>query len=237
MTDTRTETPTATPSAPAPTAPEVLRDAPRDVPDRRRGRFALDAGDAARVATFAALLAALGLPGSIALFGNAVPVTLQTLGVMLAGAVLGAWRGSLAVATFLVLAAAGLPVLAGGRGGLGAFVGPSAGYLVGFLAGAAVVGLLVDRLRRVTFAPVLVACLVGGVAVVYAVGVLVQALVTGVPLPTTAQLSLVFLPGDVLKALAAAAITVGVVRAYPAARPARRPTGADRAVADSHPAS
>lgn len=237
MTDARTETPTATPSAPAPTAPDAPRGAPRDVPDRRRGRFALDAGEAARVATFAALLAALGLPGSIALFGNAVPVTLQTLGVMLAGAVLGAWRGSLAVATFLALAAAGLPVLAGGRGGLGAFVGPSAGYLVGFLAGAAVVGLLVDRLRRVTFAPVLVACLVGGVAVVYAVGVPVQALVTGVPLPTTAQLSLVFLPGDVLKALAAAVITVGVVRAYPAARPARRPTGADRAVADSHPAS
>ncbi len=184
----------------------------------RRGTLALDAGDAARVATFAALIAALGMPGSIALFGSAVPITLQTLGVMLAGAVLGAWRGSLAVATFLALAAAGLPVLAGGRGGLGAFVGPSAGYLLGFLAGAAAVGWLVDRLDRVTFARVLVACLVGGVAVVYAFGVPVQSLVTGVPLATTAQLSLVFLPGDVLKAVAAAAVTVGVVRAYPAAR-------------------
>lgn len=237
MTDARTETPAATPSATAPTAAEALRGALRDVPDRRRGRFALDAGDAARVATFAALLAALGLPGSIALFGNAVPVTLQTLGVMLAGAILGAWRGSLAVATFLALAAAGLPVLAGGRGGLGAFVGPSAGYLVGFLVGAAVVGLLVDRLRRVTFARVLVACVVGGIAVVYAVGIPVQALVTGVPLPTTAQLSLAFLPGDLLKALAAAAITVGVVRAYPAARPVGRTGRVDRAAADGRPAS
>src|SRR5690349_19707549 len=85
----------------------------------RRGPLALDAGDAARVATFAALIAALGMPGSVALFGNAVPITLQTLGVMLAGTILGAWRGALAVATFLALAAAGLPVLAGGRGGLG----------------------------------------------------------------------------------------------------------------------
>jgi biotin transport system substrate-specific component len=198
-----------------------------------RGPLALDAGDAARVATFAALIAALGMPGSVALFGNAVPITLQTLGVMLAGTILGAWRGALAVATFLALAAAGLPVLAGGRGGLGAFVGPSAGYLVGFLVGAAVVGLLVDRLRRVAFVGVLVACLVGGVAVVYAFGVPVQSLVTGVPLATTAQLSLAFVPGDVLKALAAAAITVGVVRAYPAARrsgrSAGRPTAADRA--------
>jgi biotin transport system substrate-specific component len=199
----------------------------------RSGRFALDAADAARVATFAALIAALGMPGSVALFGNAVPITLQTLGVMLAGTILGAWRGALAVATFLALAAAGLPVLAGGRGGLGAFVGPSAGYLVGFLVGAAVVGWLVDRLRRVTFVGVLVACLVGGVAVVYAFGVPVQSLVTGVPLATTAQLSLAFVPGDVLKALAAAAITVGVVRAYPAARrsgrPAGRPAAADPA--------
>jgi biotin transport system substrate-specific component len=202
-------------------SPDTVRPqaAPSAVPSpSRRGGLALDAGDAARVATFAALIAALGLPGSVPLFGNAVPVTLQTLGVMLAGAVLGAWRGSLAVATFLALAAAGLPVLAGGRGGLGAFVGPSAGYLLGFLAGAAAVGWLVDRLGRVTFWRVLVACLVGGVAVVYAFGVPVQSLVTGVPLATTAQLSLVFLPGDVLKAAAAAAVTVGVVRAYPAAR-------------------
>ncbi|MFF2830491.1 biotin transporter BioY [Cellulosimicrobium cellulans] len=196
-----------------------------------RGPLALDAGDAARVATFAALIAALGMPGSIALFGNAVPITLQTLGVMLAGAILGAWRGGLAVATFLALAAAGLPVLAGGRGGLGAFVGPSAGYLVGFLVGAAVVGWLVDRLRRVTFVGVLVACLVGGVAVVYAFGVPVQSLVTGVPLATTAQLSLAFVPGDVLKALAAGAITVGVVRSYPAARRSGRSAGRPAAAA------
>ncbi len=221
MTDAPT---TATPGTPAPATQTTGPGA------GRRGPLALDAGDAARVATFAALIAALGMPGSLALFGNAVPITLQTLGVMLAGTILGAWRGALAVATFLALAAAGLPVLAGGRGGLGAFVGPSAGYLLGFLVGAAVVGWLVDRLRRVTFVGVLVACLVGGIAVVYACGVPVQSVVTGVPLATTAQLSLAFLPGDVLKALAAAAITVGVVRAYPAARRSGRSAGRPMAV-------
>ncbi|PRZ07602.1 biotin transport system substrate-specific component [Isoptericola sp. CG 20/1183] len=183
----------------------------------RSDRRALDAADAARVATFAALIAVLGLPGSLSLFGNAVPITLQTLGVMLAGAVLGARRGALAVLTLLALAAAGLPLLAGGRGGLGVFVGPSAGYLAGFVAGAFVVGLMVERLRRVTFTGVLVAALVGGVGVVYAFGLPVQALVTGVPLPQTAWLSLAFLPGDVLKAVACAGITVAVTRAYPAA--------------------
>ncbi|MCB7136389.1 biotin transporter BioY [Cellulosimicrobium marinum] len=205
------------------TAPRTEpRTEPSTAVPQHRHPLALTTADAARVATVAALVAVLGAPGSIALFGNAVPVTLQTLGVMLAGTLLGAWRGSLAVATFLALAAAGLPVLAGGRGGLAVFAGPSAGYLVGFLLGAAVVGLLVDRLRRVTFWPVLVACLVGGVAAVYAVGIPVQAAITGVPLVTTAQLSLVFVPGDLLKAVLAAAVTVGVVRAYPAVHPARR---------------
>lgn len=180
-------------------------------------RTGLHAADAARVATFAALIAVLGLPGALPLLGNAVPVTLQTLGVMLAGAILGARRGALAVLTFLALAAAGLPVLAGGRGGLGAFVGPSAGYLVGFVVGAWVVGLLVHRLRRVTFLGVLGAAVVGGIGVVYACGIPVQAAVTGVPVPETALLSAVFLPGDLLKAVACAAVTVGVARAYPAA--------------------
>ena len=100
----------------------------------------MSAADAARVAMFAALIAVLGIPGAVPLFGNAVPVTLQTLGVMLAGAILGAWRGALSVLVLLALAATGLPLLAGGRGGLGAFAGPSAGYLIGFVAGAIVVG-------------------------------------------------------------------------------------------------
>ncbi|WP_277212446.1 biotin transporter BioY [Isoptericola croceus] len=184
---------------------------------REGTRRGLDAADAARVATFAALIAVLGLPGTLSLFGNAVPITLQTLGVMLAGAVLGARRGALAVLTLLALVAAGLPLLAGGRGGLGVFVLPSAGYLMGFVAGAWVVGMMVGRLRKVTFGGVLVAALVGGVAAIYAFGIPVHALVTGIPLPQAAWLSLGFLPGDVLKALACAGITVAVARAYPAA--------------------
>ncbi|MEK8225165.1 biotin transporter BioY [Oerskovia sp. M15] len=96
------------------------RPAPRPVGHRKparalrapsTSRWRISASDAARIATFAALTAVLGMPGSIALFGNAVPITLQTLGIMLAGALLGAWRGALAMLTFLALVAAGLPLL------------------------------------------------------------------------------------------------------------------------------
>ncbi len=175
--------------------------------------------DLARIATFAAIVAVLGLPGSLSLFGNAVPITLQTLGVMLAGSILGWWRGALSMIVLLVLVAAGLPLLSGGRGGLGVFFGASAGYLLGWVAGATVIGLIAraGRQLRPRWWRVLVANLVGGILVVYAIGIPVQSLVTGVPLGQTALLSLIFVPGDLAKAAIATMLTIAVWRAYPRA--------------------
>ncbi|WP_341946854.1 biotin transporter BioY [Microbacterium sp. LWH11-1.2] len=172
-----------------------------------------------RIAVFSALIVVLGtvivpLPGG-------VPITAQTLGVMLAGLVLGPRVAPLAVILVLALAALGLPVLAGGRGGLGVFVGPSAGYLLGWIAGVIVIGLLM-RTGRVTWWRAAAASLIGGVLVVYAFGIPVQALVTGVPLVPTAVSSLAFLPGDLIKVVAATLVVVALQRAYPRAFPARR---------------
>jgi biotin transport system substrate-specific component len=177
----------------------------------------LDATDLARVAVFAAIIAVLGLPGGFTLFGS-VPVTAQTLGVMLAGAILGPWLGALSVTVVLTLVAVGLPLLAGGRGGVAVFVGPSAGYLVGWVVGAIVIGLIVHAGGRKpviwrTFAGVVT----GGILVVYAVGIPVQSLLTRLPLAETALTSLVFLPGDLVKAVLATAIVATLVRAYPRA--------------------
>ena len=77
--------------------------------------------DLALIATFTGVVAALGLVPAFVPPGFTVPITAQSLGVMLAGAVLGARRGFWALALFLVLVAVGLPLLAGGRGGLGVF--------------------------------------------------------------------------------------------------------------------
>lgn len=170
--------------------------------------------DLARIAVFAALIVVLGtvtipIPGG-------VPITAQTLGVMLAGAVLGPRRAPLAVALVLVLAAVGLPVLAGGRGGLGVFVGPTAGYLLGWVVGAVVIGLIV-RANWITWWRTALGVVVGGIAVVYAFGIPVQAFVLGMDLAPTALSSLAFLPGDLLKAAAATALVVALRRAYPPA--------------------
>ncbi|WP_129669553.1 biotin transporter BioY [Phytoactinopolyspora endophytica] len=189
---------------------------------RTPSRRVLPAADMARVAVFAALIAVLGMPGQFHLFGNSVPITLQTLGVLLAGAILGAWRGALTVMLFLGLVATGLPLLAGGRGGLGVFAGPSVGYLAAWVVGAFVVGWLVERGgRRPGMHWVLAGCLIGS-TLILVIGVPVQSLVTGVPLGETVTLSLVFVPGDAMKSVAAAAVVVGAQRAYPDASPAAR---------------
>ena len=176
----------------------------------------LAARDLALIAVFAALIAALGLIGPLYPFGVAVPVTAQTLGVMLAGLVLGPRRGALAVLVFLALVAVGLPLLSGGRGGLGVFTGPSAGFLIGWVPGALVAGLLGQlRGERAALASLLVAAVIGGIVVIYAVGVPVLAWRTHVSLSKAFTLSWVYLPGDLVKAVIAAVVARGVERGYP----------------------
>ncbi|MEX0152929.1 biotin transporter BioY [Microbacterium sp. LMI1-1-1.1] len=194
-------------------------------------RRALDATDLARVAVFAALIAVLGLPGGFVVLSG-VPVTLQTLGVMLAGAILGPWLGALSVSVLLALAAVGLPVLSGGRGGFGVFLGPTAGYLLGWIVGAVVIGLIVHAGgRRPVVWRTAVAMVVGGIGVIYLFGIPVQSLVMRLPLGETALSSLGFVPGDLAKAVVATLVVTTLVRAYPRGfrREWREPVAAERA--------
>lgn len=172
--------------------------------------------DLARIAVFAALVIVLGTV--MVPLPSGVPITGQTLGVMLAGLVLGARRAPLSILLVLALAAIGLPVLAGGRGGLGTFVGPTAGYLAGWVAGAIVIGLIAHS-GRFAWWRAATGALIGGILVVYLLGVPVQAAVTGVPLDLTALSTLAFLPGDLIKAALATVLAVALHRAYPRAFP------------------
>jgi biotin transport system substrate-specific component len=176
----------------------------------------LPAADLARVVVFAGIIAALSLPAQFYLFGSAVPVTLQTLGVMLAGLVLGARLGALSVLVYLAIGAIGVPVFAGGTGGLAPFAGPTAGYLIAFPIGAFVTGLIAFRGGEFRPARAFAAAVVGGIAVVYAIGIPVLASRAGLDLTDAARLGgLIFLPGDLIKAGLATVIAIGVHRAYP----------------------
>jgi len=186
----------------------------------------MPARDLALIAVFAALIAALGLGGAFQVPFSEVPITAQTLGVMLAGSVLGARRGALAVVVFLVLVAVGLPLLppspARPQGGLLPFTSVSAGYLFGWIAGAFVIGLLVDhRPARFSLGWIIGANIIGGIGVVYAFGVPVQAFITHVRLGTAFVHSFVLLPGDLAKVTVSAVVTGAVLRGYPGIVPPR----------------
>ncbi len=171
--------------------------------------------DIARVAVFAALIIVLGF-ASIPL-PTGVPVVLQNLGVILAGAVLGPRLAPLSVLIVIALAAIGLPVLSGGRGGLGVFAGPTVGFLLGWVAVAVVVGLIARAGGRIVWWRVALAGVVGGILVGYLFGVPVQSMVMGLPLGQTLVASLVYLPGDLVKVALATVLVVILFRAYPRA--------------------
>lgn len=174
----------------------------------------MTARDLARIAVFAALTAGLGLLGSFTV-GGVVPITLQTLGVMLAGAVLGPWRGAASMALLILGVAIGLPLLAGGRGGLGVFASPTAGYLIGWIIAPIVIGLIVGR--RPVWWRVTLGSIIGGILVIYLFGIPVQAWLTQLSIGETIVTSLVFLPGDLVKVAIATVVTMGLYRAYPRA--------------------
>jgi len=176
--------------------------------------------DLVYVALFAALTAALGLIPRIDLGVVPVPITAQSLGPMLAGAILGARRGALSQALFLVIVAAGLPLLAGGRGGLAVFQGPSAGFVIAWPLAAAVTGFIVERLwHSLSFVKCLIANIVGGIAVVYLIGIPALSAIAGLSLIEAAAGSGVFIPGDLIKAVLAASIAMFVKRGYPIISP------------------
>lgn len=143
-----------------------------------------------------ALLARLEIPI------EPVPITGQTLGVLLTGALLGSRRGAASVGAYLLLGAAGLPVLAGGSAGLARLLGPTGGYLLGFVPAAWWVGWLSERgWDRRVWSTVLAMAL--GTVVIHLCGVLWLSRFVG--WPRVFQVGVLpFLPGDAMKVVLAA---------------------------------
>lgn len=167
---------------------------------------------------FAAFIAVLGLfPGIGGVAG--VPIVVQNVGPILAGAILGWKLGTASVALLLALTAIGLPLLSGGRGGLAPFVGPSAGFLLGWLLSALVTGLIVQRARTRTL-PVLLGACAAGLLADYLIGIPVIGLYVG-DLGAGLIQSLVFVPGDLIKVVLAAVVAGLVHRALPDLLPVR----------------
>lgn len=169
------------------------------------------------IALFAALIAILGIVPQFTLISG-VPISAQSLGIMLCGTVLGARRGALAVLLFLALVALGLPLLSGGRGGIGVFFGPTAGFLVGFPIAAFVTGHIVERLVSLDLKwAAMLGAFFGGIIAMYVPGIFGMAIVLDKSLLVATGFALPFIPGDILKVVLAGFLTAALARARPAA--------------------
>lgn len=172
----------------------------------------------ALVSLFAALIAVFGLIPKIDL-PLGVPITLQTLGVMLAGCMLGPKRALQALVLFLAAVALGLPLLSGGRGGIGVFFSPASGYLLGWPVGAFVTGLAMAMLpsttpRSAAFSA-FIAAMVGGLLVVHVFGVIGLVHLANLSWEQAITGTLVFVPGDLIKCVLCSTVVHTVARGLP----------------------
>ncbi len=156
-----------------------------------------------RMTVYASLMAALIAAGSyIHIPIGPVPIVLQNFFVFLAGLLLGGRWGLASVAVYLLAGACGLPVFAGGTGGLGHIVGPSGGYLIAYLPAVCIIGVFSTAGKGRM--PTDVAAMIFGSAIVYLLGVPWLKMVTGMAWSKALAVGLYpFLIGDALKIAAA----------------------------------
>jgi biotin transport system substrate-specific component len=159
-----------------------------------------------RMIVFASLLAALMAAGAyLAIPIGPVPIVLQNMFVFLAGLLLGSRWALASVAVYLLTGALGLPVFAGGMGGIGRIVGPTGGYLIGYLPAVFIVGYISEKAAaRIGYDVLAMIC---GTVVLYACGVTWLKILTGMTWTKTLTVGMYpFLIGDAIKIAAAALI-------------------------------
>lgn len=177
------------------------------------------ATDLALVAVFTGLIAAFTLAPAVPVGPLGVPITLQTLAVALTAMIIGPWRGFAAVALYLVLGFAGLPIFAQFSGGPGVFAKPSVGYLLAFPLAAALIGLasrwFLARFTRARAAWLFLAGMLGSIVFVHPLGILGMSINARLPLDKAFLVDMAYWPGDVVKNVLAALVAVAVLRAFP----------------------
>jgi len=139
-----------------------------------------------------------------------VPITLQTLFLNLASALLGAHLGGLSQIVYILLGIIGLPVFAGGKAGLGVLFGPTGGYLIGFIVAAYLIGKLIEIKEKPGFFWMALS-MVAGLIVIYFFGVIQLSFVANLSLTKAISVGVLpFLIGDAIKIIAAALIALKV---------------------------
>ena len=170
----------------------------------------MDASKQLLMTVYAALMAALMAVGAfIAVPIGPVPIVLQNLFVFLAGLILGSRWGLASVLVYILAGSLGLPIFAGGMGGIGRLVGPTGGYLIGYLPAVYFIGLISEMGRHKVKWDV--AGMIIGAFAVYACGIVWLKILSGMTLGKTLAVGMYpFLIGDAIKIIAAVPIAKAV---------------------------
>ena len=163
-----------------------------------------------RMTVYASLLAALTAVGAyLSIPIGPVPIVLQNMFVLLSGLLLGSRWGLASVGVYILAGACGLPVFAGGLGGISRLIGPTGGYLLGYLPAVYVIGLITEKMKQnIIFDVIAMIC---GCIIIYACGVTWLKILTGMTWSKTLMVGMYpFVIGDVLKIAAAAIIAKGL---------------------------
>ncbi len=157
---------------------------------------------------YAAMFGALTAIGSLIVIPmQPVPITLQSLFTGLAGVLLGGYTGALSQIVYVLLGVIGLPVFAGGKAGFGTLLGPTGGYLIGFIVAAYLIGKMVEARKEPSIAWVTISLVIGNL-VIYALGVMQLALVAHLSIVKALLVGVLpFLLGDLLKLAATVLIS------------------------------
>lgn len=160
---------------------------------------------------YASLLAALTAASAFIIIPiGEVPVVLYNFFILMMGLLLGSRWGAASIAVYLLAGGLGLPVFAGGKGGIAILLGPTGGYLIGFLPAVFIIGFISEKFKqRLSYDIIAMLC---GTVVIYAFGVIQLKLVLGKTWMVTMALGVIpFIPFDLIK-LVAAAMTAKAVR-------------------------
>jgi len=159
-----------------------------------------------RYMVYASLMAALTAVGAyVHIPLGPVPIVLQNLFVLLAGLLLGSRWGAISIGIYLLVGAIGLPVFAGAKGGIAHFMGPTGGYLFGFLLASYITGYIAEHSKHRLSAEILAVSL--GSLAVYALGVPWLKFIAGLTWGKALTIGMLpFVIGDAVKAGAAVAL-------------------------------
>ena len=146
----------------------------------------------------ALFVAFISVCSQISIFIGTIPISLSLLAVFMAGLILGYKYGTLSVIVYILLGLTGIPVFAGAKGGIAVLMGPTGGFLIGYILCALIIGFVSEKMKSGKV--YILVSIVTGLIICYILGAVWFSLITGNSFSTTLKICIIpFIPGDIIK--------------------------------------